>query len=261
MPERREPVLDQFSSGLQTLVPSKQEEVWQLHTPHLHQPEHSVAVDLAEMVDDGFSVVDHGCAALPPKVLGSQPGSGMVGAEKGAASGEGHAYRSAPGESGPTQGDADWHEPRVERDDRTGAGSEQQRMDPVSALERLSIPTQRLQNAIQRMSRRQSGATPSPDHCLRLQARQCVEAGKGVGAICRTSRPVLGPSGSRNGWRGRNHPAFTTRASRRSHARLGASHSSSFDQRLRPEAFLTAMATALGWPTSTTSCLPRVTPV
>jgi hypothetical protein len=53
-------------------------------------------------------------------------------------------------------------------DDLTGAGSEQQRMDPVSALERLSIPTQRLQDAIQRMSRRQSGATPSADHRFRL---------------------------------------------------------------------------------------------
>ena len=40
-----------------------------------------------------------------------------------------------------------------------------------------------------------------------------------------------------------------------------ASHSSSFDQRLRSEAFLTAIATALGWPTSTTNFLPRVTPV
>ena len=134
----------------------------------------------------------------------------MVGVEKGAASRERRADRSAPGERGPTQGDADRHQPRVERDDLTGAGSEQQRMDTVSALERLSIPTQRLQNAIQRMSRRQSGATPSPDHRFRLQARQCIEAGKGVGANCRTSQPVLGPSGSRNGWRGRNHPAFTT---------------------------------------------------
>ena len=35
----------------------------------------------------------------------------------------------------------------------------------------------------------------------------------------------------------------------------------SLDQRLRPEAFLTAMAMAFGWPTSTTSRLPRVTPV
>ena len=39
------------------------------------------------------------------------------------------------------------------------------------------------------------------------------------------------------------------------------SHSSSFDQRRRPETFFTAMATALCWPTSTTSRLPRVMPV
>ena len=38
-------------------------------------------------------------------------------------------------------------------------------------------------------------------------------------------------------------------------------HSSSFDQRRRPEAFRTAIATAFFWPTSTTSRLPRVTPV
>ena len=37
-----------------------------------------------------------------------------------------------------------------------------------------------------------------------------------------------------------------------------ASHSSSFDQRQRPEALRTAMATAFFWPTSTTSRLPRV---
>ena len=40
-----------------------------------------------------------------------------------------------------------------------------------------------------------------------------------------------------------------------------ASHSFSFGQRRRPEALCTAMATAFFWPTSTTSCLPRVTPV
>ena len=39
------------------------------------------------------------------------------------------------------------------------------------------------------------------------------------------------------------------------------SHSSSFDQRRRPETLRTAMATAFFWPTSTTSPLPRVTPV
>ena len=42
---------------------------------------------------------------------------------------------------------------------------------------------------------------------------------------------------------------------------LRPSHSSSFDQRRRPEALRTAMATAFFWPTSTTSRLPRVTPV
>ena len=40
-----------------------------------------------------------------------------------------------------------------------------------------------------------------------------------------------------------------------------ASHSRSFDQRRRAPWFLTAMASALRWPTSTTSRLPRVTPV
>ena len=39
------------------------------------------------------------------------------------------------------------------------------------------------------------------------------------------------------------------------------SHSSSFDQRRRPETLRTAMATAFFWPTSTTKRLPRVTPV
>ena len=41
----------------------------------------------------------------------------------------------------------------------------------------------------------------------------------------------------------------------------GRSHSPSFDQRRRPETLRTAMATAFFWPTSTTSRLPRVTPV
>ena len=39
------------------------------------------------------------------------------------------------------------------------------------------------------------------------------------------------------------------------------SHSSSFDHRRRPATFRTAMATAFFCPTSTTSRLPRVTPV
>ena len=42
---------------------------------------------------------------------------------------------------------------------------------------------------------------------------------------------------------------------------LGRSHSCSFDQRRRPETLRTAMATAFFCPTSTTSRLPRVTPV
>ena len=41
----------------------------------------------------------------------------------------------------------------------------------------------------------------------------------------------------------------------------GRSHSSSFDQRRRPDTLWTAIATAFFWPTSTTSRLPRVTPV
>ena len=40
-----------------------------------------------------------------------------------------------------------------------------------------------------------------------------------------------------------------------------ASHSRSFDHRRRPEMLRTAIATAFFWPTSTTSFLPRVTPV
>ena len=60
---------------------------------------------------------------------------------------------------------------------------------------------------------------------------------------------------------GRQEDGSANRVSRAGDEHQCASHSSSFDQRLRPEAFLTAMATALGWPTSTTSCLPRVTPV
>src|SRR5712691_5765208 len=40
-----------------------------------------------------------------------------------------------------------------------------------------------------------------------------------------------------------------------------ASHSFSFDHRRRPETLRTAIATAFFWPTSTTSFLPRVTPV
>ena len=40
-----------------------------------------------------------------------------------------------------------------------------------------------------------------------------------------------------------------------------ASHPFSFDHRRRPETLRTAIATAFFWPTSTTSCFPRVTPV
>jgi hypothetical protein len=164
------------SHSVEARYAGQQEEIWRLHTPHLHQPEHSVVVNLTEMIDYGVSAIDYDRAALLSKVQGSQACGGTVGAEKEATSGEGHPDRSAAGESGPTQGDADRHEPRVERDDLTGAGSKQQRMNPVNAVERLSIPAQRLKNTIQRMSRRQSSATPSPDQCLRLHARHGIEA-------------------------------------------------------------------------------------
>jgi hypothetical protein len=42
---------------------------------------------------------------------------------------------------------------------------------------------------------------------------------------------------------------------------IGRSHSSSFDQRRRPETLRTAMATAFFWPSRTTRRLPRVIPV
>lgn len=48
---------------------------------------------------------------------------------------------------------------------------------------------------------------------------------------------------------------------RREAAGPGRSHPPSFDHRLRPETLRTAMATAFFCPTSTTSRLPRVTPV
>jgi hypothetical protein len=147
---------------------------------------------------------------FPRKVDGLQAGRGPAGTEKSATSGKGHADRGAPGEGRPTQGDAHRHERRVERDDCTRAGSEQQRMDPVGALKCLSIPAKFFQYVIERMSRRQPRATPSPEHHLRLQPRQAVEAGNRVGANCCAGRPVLEPSGSRDGWRGQSHPAFTT---------------------------------------------------
>jgi hypothetical protein len=188
----------------------EQEEERPLHAAHLHQPKNPVVVDPAEMVDDRPCVVDHGRAALPTEGDGPQAGRGAAGTEKPAARREGHADRGAPGEGRRPQSDAQRHERGVERDDGARACSEQQRMDMVGALERLSIPCMRFQHAIQRMSRRQPGATPSPDHRLRLQACQAVEAGKRVGAIGVTGRPILEPSGSRDGWHGRHHPAFTT---------------------------------------------------
>ena len=51
----------------------------------------------------------------------------------------------------------------------------------------------------------------------------------------------------------------TGRAAERNGRR--SSHSSSFDQRRRPDTLRTAMATAFFWPTNTTRRLPRVTPV
>jgi hypothetical protein len=44
-------------------------------------------------------------------------------------------------------------------------------------------------------------------------------------------------------------------------SQTGLSHSRSFDQRRRPETFLTAIAMAFFWPSRITSRLPRVTPV
>ena len=59
------------------------------------------------------------------------------------------------------------------------------------------------------------------------------------------------------------HHATTPRSTQNPYlsVTLDTSHSSSFDQRRRPETFFTAMAAAFFWPTSTTSRLPRVMPV
>ena len=60
-----------------------------------------------------------------------------------------------------------------------------------------------------------------------------------------------------------SHHATTPRSTQNPYlsVALDTSHSSSFDQRRRPETFFTAMAAAFFWPTSTTSRLPRVMPV
>jgi hypothetical protein len=50
-------------------------------------------------------------------------------------------------------------------------------------------------------------------------------------------------------------------ALRRAYPRDDLNHSLSFDHRRRPKTLRTAIAMALRWPTSTTSRLPRVTPV
>lgn len=75
----------------------------------------------------------------------------MMGVEKGAPRCERCADRSALGKRGPTKGGAHRHKYRVERDDRAGADLEQQGMNPINALERFSVPSQRFQDAIQRM--------------------------------------------------------------------------------------------------------------
>ena len=141
----------------------------------------------------------------------------------------------------------DWHSPRLSR-------------QPPAASDRR--PDGRDRRRQRRRFRTRSRSTSCRAHrrgrpIRRLAARLC-----GLALLTPIAgRPVAECAIRANVGAARARSPLDLPENRISHVRPGASHSLSFDQRLRPEAFLTAMATALDWPTSTTNCLPRVTPV
>lgn len=91
-------------SGPKALVACEKKELGSRHARHLHQPEHLVVVDLAEMVSDGLPCIDHRRAALAPEGHGLEPGRRLIGADKTANSPEDHPNRTAPGECRPSEG-------------------------------------------------------------------------------------------------------------------------------------------------------------
>ena len=87
-----------------------------------------------------------------------------------------------------------------------------------------------------------------PANCQRC----AVQAGSTPSSRCRTWRSCKKSSATM---------AQLAMTNCRETGGFGRSHSLSFDHRLRPDTLRTAMATAFFCPTSTTSFLPRVTPV
>ena len=87
-----------------------------------------------------------------------------------------------------------------------------------------------------------------PTNCQRC----AVQAGSTPSSRCRTWRSCKKSSATM---------AQLAMTNCRETGGFGRSHSLSFDHRLRPDTLRTAMATAFFCPTSTTSFLPRVTPV
>ena len=122
-----------------------------------------------------------------------------------------------------------------------------------------------------------TGSTPAFQYCLKNTGKkpamtvvantefaQSYSAQERIGRLVNSSRtrfmslpPGLPASIEEPEVRG----AAPAARSRQGPACSGFIHSRSFDQRLRPDPALTAMATALRWPTRTTRRLPRVTPV
>ena len=122
-----------------------------------------------------------------------------------------------------------------------------------------------------------TGSTPAFQYCLKNTGKkpamtvvantefaQSYSAHESTGRLLNSSRtrpmslpPGLPASIGKPEVRG----ATPAAGCRQGPACSGCIHSRSFDQRLRPDTALTAMAIALRWPTRTTRRLPRVTPV
>ena len=109
-------------------------------------------------------------------------------------------------------------------------------------------PNQRYQAVCRPCDRGRIVPGAVPANCQRC----AVQAGSTPSSRCRTWRSCKKSSATM---------AQLAMPNCRETGGFGRSHSLSFDHRLRPDTLRTAMATAFFCPTSTTSFLPRVTPV
>src|SRR5690606_24787602 len=154
------------------------EEEGLIEAAQVHDAKDGGVVDLAEDVDDGQGVVDHGCGEDAAMLRHAQARGGLAGAEEGPCQPEEAGDDRRVSEPGDARREANRQAGGIDAGQGAVPGVEDERVDVLGAVHPFSVPAEALQEAIERMAGRDAVAAPGTGHLVERDGWQGVEEGQ-----------------------------------------------------------------------------------